>query len=62
MDRWAVSLSGPETAVTAVNSPSQPFQALHACMGGGDVHRLRVGLHAREAATCMHASEASEAC
>ena len=59
MDRWAVSLSRPETAV---NSLSQPFQALHACMGGGDVHRLRVGLHAREAATCMHASEASEAC
>ena len=58
MDRWAVSLSGPETAETAVNSSSQPFQALHACMGDGDVHRMR----AREAATCMHASEASKAC
>ena len=46
MDRWAVSLSGPETAV---NSPSQPFQA---CMHGkgGDV-----GLHAREAD--VHACE-----
>ena len=41
MDRWAVSLSGPETAETTVNSLSQPFQALHACMGGGDVQRLR---------------------
>ena len=58
MDRWTVSLSRHETAETAVNSPSQPFQALHACMGGGDVHRMR----AREAVTCMHASEASEAC
>ena len=53
MDRWAVSLSGPEIAV---NSPSQPFQALHAW------RRLRGFAHAREAATCMHASEASEAC
>ena len=52
MDRWAVSLSGPETAV---NSPSQPIQALHAW------RRLRGFAHAREAATCMHASEASEA-
>ena len=48
MDRWAVSLSGPETAV---NSPSQPFQALHAwrrrrgfaCAGGGDVHACERG-------------------
>ena len=52
MDRWAVSLSGPETAV---NSPSQPFQALHAW------RRLRGFAYAREAAACMHASEASEA-
>ena len=59
MDRWAVSLSGPETIV---NSPSQPFQALHACMGGGTCIGCDVGLHAQEAATCMHASEASETC
>ena len=39
MDRWAVSLSGPETAETTVNSLSQPFQALHAgmCNSGGDI-------------------------
>ena len=50
MDRWAVSLSGPETAV---NSPSQPFQALHAweaatwvCMRG---RRRRACMRARRA-------------
>ena len=59
MDRWAVSLSGPETAETAVNSPSQPFQALHACMGGGDVHRLRRGFAC--AGGCdVHACERGE--
>ena len=48
MDRWAVSLYGPETAV---NSPSQPFQALHewrrrrgfASAGGSDVHACERG-------------------
>ena len=54
MDRWAVSLSGPDTAVNG------PFQHFQACMHGkgGDV-----GLHAREGGgrACMRARRARRA-